>query len=306
MGMDRTDAGRCFLTPLGIPTVIIADDPQLLAAARDAYAAWSAPAPTAGPALQIELSGGARATPIGFGITVEGSRLSIAGDGFDGWANCETGEGRARVPPRMADDPRALAAELIDPLLLFLATRRDRTPVHAAAFMVGDTAILLSGPSGSGKSSLALAASRRGLPLLSDDMVFVQLSPSLRIWGFPRPIHLFERDAPAGRHPVRVQNGKRKVAVEPGAVALSADRFLLVLIERGGALDLGPMAREEARTRLLRLDPGFDLLEKESIAAIEVLTDRDPWRLTLGRDPDEALDSLIARLEPDERPGRQG
>jgi hypothetical protein len=292
----ETSSRSLHLLPFGIPTVIIAEDPQLLAAAGAAYAYWLAEAPLSDPALELRLETG-RASPseVSFGISVEGSRLRLSGGGIDGAANAVTGAAQARVPPALAHDS-AVLAEVTDTLLLFLLARRGRTPVHASAFMLGDVAVVLAGASGSGKSTLALAAALRGLPILSDDMVFVQRDPSFTVWGFPRPIHVFAEDSPPGVHPTRQRNDKMKNAVATSAVALRAEAARLVLLQRGDKLALTPVDRAGAVESLMALDPGFDLLEEESREAIGQLASGGAWTLTLERDPRAAIDFLTGRL----------
>jgi hypothetical protein len=194
----------------------------------------------------------------------------------------------------LANDAAAFA-DLTDTLLLFLLARRGRTPVHASAFMAGDLAVVLAGSSGSGKSTLALAASDRGLAVLSDDMVFVQLEP-FALWGFPRPIHVFEADAPSGDHQTRVRSGKTKAAVPLVRPALNAERCVLVVLERGTELALRPIEPEAAVDELMNLDSGFDLLEKDSRGAIGALASNGAWRLTLSNDPRAAIELLMSRF----------
>jgi hypothetical protein len=292
------------LLPFGIPTLIIADDPQLLAAARAAYAMWSVEAPIAGPALELRLEiGHASSTEVSFEIGVEGSRLRLSGDAVAGAADATTGLAWAQVPAALADDPVALT-ELMDSLLLFMLARRGRTPVHAAAFMLGEGAVALAGPSGSGKSTLALAAAQDGYPLLSDDTIFVQREPGFALWGFPRAIHLFPEDSPAGDHPTRIRNAKLKKAILAPKVALKAQSALLVLLERGDRLALAAIDPADAVQSLMRLDPGFDLLAAESRAAIGALASRGAWRLTLERDPAAAIRLLAANLPLARSPSR--
>lgn len=285
------------LLPFGIPTLIIAEDPQLRAAAAAAYSHWSAEAPVADPALELRLEiGCASSIDVSFEIRVKGSRLWVAGKGIEGAADAATGMMYARVPVTLADDPVALT-ELIDTLLLFQLARRGRTPVHASAFMLGDVAVVLAGGSGSGKSTLALAAASRGLPILSDDTIFVQREPEFALWGFPRPIHVFSADSPAGDHPTRLRNGKLKTAIEAPAVTLKAEAAMLVLLEQGERLALTAISAADALQSLMVLDRGFDLLADESRQAISVLASRGTWRLTLERDPGAAID-LLARDLP--------
>lgn len=297
------------LVPLGIPTLIIADDPQLVAAARAAYAHWLAEAPVAEPRIELRLKAGtsSSAEGVSFGILVEGSRLRLSGGGAVGYADATAGKAAATIPPQLLIDATAFA-DLLDTLLLFLLTRSGRTPVHASAFMLGSAAVVLAGPSGSGKSTLALAAADRGHPVLSDDMVFVQREPTFALWGFPRPIHVFADDAPEGDHPMRVRGGKSKAAVPLRKAALKAERSVLVLLECGKELALDAIEPAAAIEPLMNLDAGFDLLRQDSRRALESLAWGGAWRLTLSHDPGAAIDLLVSRFASarDEHSHRQG
>ena len=74
---------RLELAPLGIPTLIIADDPRLVAAAGAAYAHWRAEAPVAEPVIELCLEVGtdSSAEGVSLDIRVEGSRLWLTGQG---------------------------------------------------------------------------------------------------------------------------------------------------------------------------------------------------------------------------------
>jgi hypothetical protein len=280
------------LLPFGIPTLIIAEDPQLLSAAAAAYAHWLVEAPVAEPIIEIRLETGSSSTAdVSLDIAVDGSRIRLKGRQAAGIADAETGKAKAALAPSLPDDP-ATFTDILDTLLLFLLARRGRTPVHASAFMIGELAIVLAGPSGSGKSTLVLAAARRGFPVLSDDMVFVQREPSFALWGFPRPIHVYSKDAPPGDHPIRMRGNKLKAALVPGAHALRAGRAALVLLERGYDLGLSPASPQQAVEALMDLDAGFDLLKDESRTALEALASRGAWRLTLTDDPVAAINFL--------------
>ena len=68
-----------------------------------------------------------------------------------------------------------------------LIQRSDFTVLHAAAFLVGEQAVLVSGPPWSGKSSFALETRQLGLSVLGDDQVGLDPS-SERVFAVPRPI----------------------------------------------------------------------------------------------------------------------
>ena len=284
---------RCHLAPLGVAVLVIANDPALLAAVRAAYADWTVEAPALRGTIELRLERKTGAPEsVSDGIRVEGSRLTVGMPGAAGWADARSGRACCVVT-----DATDTVAEIVDTILLFLLARTGRTPVHAAGVMLGETALILAGPSGSGKSTLALAAIQSGLPILSDDTLYIQLDPHLRLWGFPRPIHVFEKDAPPGEHPERLRGGKRKKAVPPSVRgALFADRSELIVLERGNALNLRPIEPPEAIASLSRLDPGFDLLAEASGQAIRALAEAGAWRLTLSRDPRAAIALLIDRF----------
>ena len=274
----------------GIPTLVIADDPRLLATTRAAVADWLDEAPIPEPEITLRLArDDSPADRVSPAIRVEGSRLTIEGGGIRGEADAVTGTARCRVPARLLDAPGELADQVIDPLLLFVATRRGRIPVHAAGVVIGDIVVVLAGASGSGKSTLALAAMARGLAVLSDDTLYVEHRPALRVWGFPRPIHVFPADAPPGEHETRWRAGKLKHAIAAPAGVRLGDRAALVVLARGDAVSLDAISPHLAIATLAQLEPGFDLLREASAAAAKALAAQGAWRLRLSRDPDAAI-----------------
>ena len=285
---------ECHLNLFGIPTVIIADDPQLLATARAAHADWLTHRPVAVPEIVLRLArGDAPSDGVSPAIAVDGSRLTLDGGGIAGWADAVAREAECRVPAGLADDPAGLAEAVTDTLLLFVATRNGRTPVHASGIVIGGKAIVLAGPSGTGKSSLALAARDRGLGVLSDDTIYVETAP-FRVWGWPRAIHVLAEDAPPGEHATRLRGGrlKRAVALDRERPLL-ADRAALVVLERSDRVALVPIAAPDATALLDHLEPGFDLLRAQSRTAVAALSSQGAWRLALSDDPRAAIDLLI-------------
>jgi hypothetical protein len=280
------------------PVSFRSDDLTVLAAVATAYAVWPAGRAGDGPVIQLDLMLGGAASGEPTRIEVEGGRLRSVGVGLQFWADAQTLTGFCRVPAELAADPGRLASEALDTLLLFLLTRSGRTPVHAAGVMCGQTAVLLVGPSGSGKSTLSLSAMARGLQILSDDTVYIQLQSCFRVWGFPRPLHVFPADAPGFISATRLRAGKLKAVVPltPGAAVSMANQAAVVLLQRDGHIHLDPIEAGVAADALARLEPGFDLLRRESAEAAAVLTASGAWRLTLARDPGAAIDLLIAQF----------
>ncbi|HEY2446891.1 MAG TPA: hypothetical protein VGI20_14240 [Rhizomicrobium sp.] len=190
--------------------------------------------------------------------------------------------------------------EAINTIVLFLVAHAGRTPIHASAVMIGDRAIVLAGRSGSGKSSLAQAADRAGLPVLSDDTVFVQVEPSFRVWGRTEAIHLREADVPAGvTGGIRIRAGRLKRALPVARPRRNADQALLCVIGQGGNFGLEPIQQEEAVRMLTEApEPGFEFYGARSEEAVRAVAAGGCWRLTLSRDPDAAIAALIAAFSP--------
>ncbi|HEX2092268.1 MAG TPA: hypothetical protein VHG28_07685 [Longimicrobiaceae bacterium] len=303
---DAAFTWNAELSLMGIPTCFEADHPELREAALAAYGVWPRGEGAGGPgAIRIRLGLGSgeagEGTPE---VRVEGARLVLAGGGMRGEADAGRREAVCIVPPDLLADPHRLAAEVLDTLVLFLLTRTGRVPVHATGVVLGETAVVLAGRSGSGKSTLALTALRAGLPVLSDDTVYVQTEPRLRVWGFPRPIHLLPDAKSVGPDDggvLRQRGGRWKVAHPAGEWTGEpvADRAVLVLLERGGEVALRRIGAEDAvREVTASLEPGFDHFREQLPAAVRALAAGGAWRLTLSADPGAALAALREALGP--------
>ncbi len=222
-------------------------------------------------------------------ITVNGPRIEIHGPSIRGAANAKGKTGWCEIPRGLLDEPQSLA-EILDSLVLFLVTHSGRTPLHACAFRMGGTALVLAGRSGAGKSSLALAAARAGLPVLTDDTVYLQTQPRLTVWGLSRPLHVFEKDAPGVAGLKRWRAGRLKKAVIVASRVPKAEHARLCLLEHGTRVALMPLGTRDAITELMGgLEPGFDLFREALPHALRAVVQDGAWRLTLSADPDEAI-----------------
>lgn len=216
-----------------------------------------------------------------------------------------TDPGRARVDAWVTD---ALVADtahfrygVLEALALALLTHSDRMPLHAAALERDGRAVLLAGPSGVGKSTVTLSASRAGWNVLAEDVVYIQTRPSLRVWGLPGHLHL-PTDA-AARFPelraspaVRLANGKIKVAVDAArlgalpALPFSDDVVVCILSRTGGGPALERLSAADAARRLENdAEGGFDVFAERIRPALADLAGGGGWHLRLGDDPADAL-----------------
>lgn len=227
-------------------------------------------------------------------VRIDGPHLSIVCNGIALRANGRRGRGACIFPGQ--DASGSAFREAIHTIVLFLVAHAGRTPIHASAIIIGGRAIVLAGRSRSGKSSLALAADRAGLPVLSEDSVFVQIEPTLCVWSLAEAIHLLEADAPgelAGG--IRVRSGCVKRALPIADPRRNADKASLCIIARGDSVGLDKIQPDEAVRVLTEApEPGFEYYGVHSERAIRAITAGGCWRLTLSHDPDAAIATLIA------------
>jgi hypothetical protein len=243
------------------------------------------------------------ARPMADCTRIKGHRLYIVQDRIALRANGRRGRGACVFP---VDIDSNAFEEAVRTVALFLVAHAGRTPVHASAIMIGPMAIVLAGKSGSGKSSLALAANRAGLSVLSEDAVFVQLEPSFRVWALCEAIHVVTEDAPSDptRH-IRIRAGRGKRVIPIVRPRRYADRAILCIIARGRQVGLERTDREEAVRLLTHApEPGFNYYGTRAELVIRALATEGCWRLTLSRDLDAAIAQLMSTFSEISAPGQ--
>ena len=222
----------------------------------------------------------------------------------------DTGSALVVVAEPMLRFPYHVRYELIEFAAYTLAARAQRlAALHAAC--VGETGrgVLLMGPTGSGKSTVALHCLLRGLDFLSEDAVFVQPSTMLAT-GAASFLHVRSDSlrwlgrAPAAsvirRSPViRRRSGVRKFEVDlrrggfklaRAPLELVSIVFLSPLGARGRPL-LTPLRRADLLTRLELAQayaagqPGWRSFARGAAAL-------GAFELRRGRDPNESVDAL--------------
>jgi hypothetical protein len=227
---------------------------------------------------------------------VENAHMRITKDGFVLTGDGERGLGECAFPHQMLG--QAIFADMVETLVYFLVAHAGRIPFHASAIMLGETAFVLAGKSGIGKSSLALAANRSGLPVLSDDTVFVQTETRLRIWAMPKAIHVFEKDVPNhGAQGMRLRNGRLKCALPIARPRHVAERAGVCILTRGTRAALEAIGIDEAVCALTHApEPGYEFYGKRAMTAAYALASSGCFRLTLSNNPAEAIAVLRERF----------
>lgn len=300
-------------TVLGVPVRYASNSASVIEVVESAFRVWPDPPGLRADEVQVTIiiqpgdEGGAEHARLYYRI-IGADRVLFASHGSAGIVDPQRREAIAYVTPALAGDRQHFRYGVVEAMTMALVTPLDRQPFHAAAIVRGGAALLLAGPSGVGKSSLAYAALRAGFGVLAEDMVFLQSRPRLRIWGLPGFIHLppdLRSTFPelAALTPSVLANGKTKIAfdLEAGGAlprAPMVERAAVCILARGGRRPtLRRLSAADVLDRLeaTRLEPGFDIFADTIREPLEPLTARGGWLLELAADPREAI-PLLERM----------
>jgi hypothetical protein len=238
--------------------------------------------------------------PLTFRLPDE-ERMLVHSTGSVGTADVARRAAVAYITPALAAQRNHFRYGFIEALTFVLLTPLDRQPVHAAAVRRDGPALLLAAPSGTGKSTLAFAAHRAGMAVLSEDAVYVQLTPGVRVWGRPGPVFLHP-DADRWFGPIGPSssiaraNGREKMATFPSsnhARPLFADGAGVCLLQRGETARLERISPNDAATAMLAsLEEGFTRFRATIGPAFLALAQGGAWRLTMPPAPVECVPLL--------------
>jgi hypothetical protein len=315
---------RVQLPVLGIPVRFATNDPMILSIVEDVFGHWRGasiedPAPP-GQGVDIRLflqdgDEGPAAEPLVTFRAPDPMRWIVHTPGSFALADLERRVGVAYVTRTLLADRVRFRVSVLQFLVLIILTVEDRTPVHAAMIGSGDVAVLLAGKSGTGKSTLAYAASKAGLDVYSDDAAYIQLEPR-RVWGGD-PAALLLRDV-AGRFPelagaqtAMFPTGKHKMIAAFPALAGRrrwVSRAGVCVLDRGeGPVRLERIGAGDIRA-ILTHDPAgagsrFGVRLEQAAAWLSA---PGGWRLTLSTDPTEAVPYLKQLLKEIQAGGPDG
>jgi hypothetical protein len=243
--------------------------------------------------FQIEAAGGAyRFCGSAYGCSVlSGEGTEVRGapgeEGFEGWQ-------------------RLLVAQVLP----FAAALQGLEVLHAGAVVVEGEGVALSGRSGSGKTSLALALQRRGADLLADDVLAVERAGAEVLAHPGAPISVIDLPEAerlgtqgyserAGVLAVNTREQVARAALVPGPVPLGV--FFLLDRHLEGPGEPGFEAVEDPR-QLLASTFNLVLASPERLAGLldvcAGLAARRVERVTFGRatDADELAAAIWTRL----------
>jgi hypothetical protein len=302
---------------LGVPVLYQSNSAEVITCVEDAFHGWKNLAPETSlrsserPTVRIILQEPFEFQPDGVSLIhrlPDAERLLMSTGRDLACADTARQDAIAYVTRAALERPEEFRYSILESLTLFLVTALDRQPVHAGAVLQRGSALLLSGPSGVGKSTLCYAALRAGLQVLSDEAVYVQQRPRMRIWGLPGRIRLepgaraqFAElvDAIVRRQP----NGKDKVVVRVSSsggipVRPVAERAGICLLRRGEECALRKIGVDELERHMLdQMESGFDLFADTVRPLLRDIGRMGAWELTLSTSPQAAVPLLLQALQ---------
>lgn len=273
--------------PIGFTARISTNDPNLIAAAEESWGAFEQRFSAPAIEIRIAVSPDDNAIiPASPRFRAQGHLLAIVSDSVNfamcdlaaGFAFCWLGKGAAAS--------RAWTRHFfLDAIAYATLVHLHVTGVHAACVARNSRGVLLCGPSGMGKSVLALECARRGWTFVTDDVAYLLresdgrtvLGKPARMKFLPSASGLFPDIAwkipgsdPTGEPFVELPTADINIAI---AELCEADYLVFLQRKPTAARDLLPIGSDETLARLAAELPAFEhSVHQAHLKSLEILS----------------------------------
>jgi len=296
--------------PFGFPLIVRSNDELVLTIAHEEWDPWRQAFDDPPIELEFRINPRPHQPPLpaaefhanSYGFTIRSSPANIAlGKPYRRSA-------LAFLEPRTVANRPYFTYFFLDAMAFQLITSANLTPLHAASVARNGRAIVFTGDSGAGKSSLSYACARRGWTFVSDDASHLlrRCASARRILGVPHSIRL-RPDAPnlfpelARFEPKLRGTGKMSLQIPTGELGLTtaptASVDWIILPRRGAQTRLMPLDKSAIREHCAQWFYHWDapVLAQQEAAFDEMLDGVDTFSLEYA-DLDSAVDVLDARF----------
>ncbi len=232
------------------------------------------------------------------------------------WFNLRARTAHGVFSPQVVSDSDRWSKHILPVIAGILAPVISVVPIHAACLATGISGVLLAGPSGTGKSTLAITLARLGYRFLADEWTYLaEGNGEIQAWSLPVPVKLlpdaitFFPELSSYRC-ARSLNGELAYEVSPQECftlsrAANCRVKCIVLLERSGerGCSIEPVSAAEAISRLSAdIEPLTGQLRhayRQQLALLNRLSDVACMRALLNGPPLHAartLDRAINRI----------
>lgn len=184
--------------------------------------------------------------------------------------------GRITIEPAEGADQRRIRLLLLGTMFGALLMQRGNLPIHGSAILFRGRAVVFTGSSGAGKSSLLAAFRQHGAAFLTDDIAAISMDSSGAAWVHPAyPQQKLWRDS--ARHLGIDPSGHARVLADHDKYAIAASAgFWSAPAPLGFVCELQPAPCPEASIRTLSV--------RELVATLIRHTFRRSLVRVMGRD----------------------
>jgi hypothetical protein len=275
-----------YFFPMGLVLRTVTESARIQQTLTDTFSRFGEPAASAEPNISMD-------------FRESGDAPSLHIDREQGCSKCRAD---GSFPAAIVNNAPLFRGQFVQFAFYSMLATRGLMTVHAAALVRGGKAVLLRGPSGAGKTTLAYAAVCAGWQTLGDRAISIDVSNSVW-WGMPWWFHFpceAARLVPEISGCPAFQAGSRErveldlEALWPGRAVYRAEPGAVILIDRaaGCSSRIEPISGNESFEHWMRGAAGTETEFPDYRLHVEKALALPAWRLEFGDDVSEAVKLL--------------